>query len=170
MIIYLEILRLLVEFCKSADAFQDAPFCFQHTYQALDQYFKNSKFILTVRDSDDQWYNSLVKFHSKKLSNGKSIPTWQDLNQSEYRFKGYMALVRKKVFGISELEEPYDELKLKHYYNTHNDSVKDYFKNKNNLLVINVSKQDSYFKLCKFLGKKPIYDFFPWENKTSEIG
>ena len=161
--------KAIIDFCKTAEAFQDAPFCFQHTYMALDQYYRNSKFILTERDSDDQWYNSLVKFHSKRLTGGQSVPTWEDLKQSEYRFKGYSALVRKKVFGIQESEEPYHEIKLKDYYNIHNASVKDYFKNKNNLLVLNLSETDAYTKMCEFLGKKPLYDSFPWENKTSEI-
>ena len=40
--------KAVINFCKTADAFQDAPFSFQHTFIALDQYFKNAKFVLTV--------------------------------------------------------------------------------------------------------------------------
>ncbi len=161
--------KAIVNFCKTADAFQDAPFCFQHTYQALDQYFPNAKFILTVRDSDEQWYNSLINFHSKKFAEGKRTPTWQDLKKASYRYNGYVAEVRKKVFGVFEDEEPYDEEKLKQYYNTHNAAVIDYFKNKENLLLLNVAKEDAYKTLCTFLKKDPLYDTFPWKNKTSEI-
>ena len=161
--------KAIVDFSKTAEAFQDAPFCFQHTYMALDQYFPNAKFILTERDSDTQWYQSLVSFHTKLFGQGERVPTWEDLNLATYRFKGYVAEVRRKIFGISELENPYDENKLKHYYNTHNASVKDYFKNKSNLLVLNVSDDNSYLKLCEFIGRKPLYNKFPWENKTSDI-
>lgn len=156
----------IVKFSKSADAFQDAPFCFQHTFIALDQYFNDAKFILTERNSDEQWYNSLVNFHSKKLTDGKIVPTWEDLKSSDYRYKGYQAKVRNKVFGIEENEDPYNEIKLKEYYNTHNHSVKNYFRNKRNLLTINVAESSSYKNLCDFLEKKPLYDKFPWENKT----
>lgn len=161
--------KSIINFCKTADAFQDAPFCFQHTYIALDQYYHNSKFILTVRDSDEQWFQSLVKFHTKLFGQGERFPTWDDLNSATYRHKGYIAKVRKKVFGISEEQNPYDEIKLKNYYNTHNASVKDYFKNKSNLIVLNVSEEDSYLKFCEFIEKKPIYKEFPWENKTNTI-
>lgn len=159
--------KAIIDFCKTADAFQDAPFCFQHIYIALDQYFKNSKFILTVRDSDDQWYSSLINFHTKTITEGKRLPTWEDLKSSPYRYRGYRADVRKKVFGIQEDENPYDKTKLKTYYNTHNASVQDYFKNKDNLLVLNVAHKNAYKMLCSFLNEIPLYETFPWENKTS---
>ncbi len=158
----------IINFCKNADAFQDAPFCFKYTFIALDQYFLNSKFILTIRDSDEQWYNSLLQFHTRTVTSEGKIPTWEDLKNSEYRYKGYRAEVRKKVFGLDESEDPYDERKLKAFYNSHNDSVLDYFKYKDNLLVVNVAEADAYQKLCVFLNKKPLYDVFPWRNKTSE--
>src|SRR5690606_21421655 len=90
--------KAIIEYCKTADAFQDAPFCFQHTYQALDQSFPNSKFILTIRDSDDQWYQSLLNFHKKTVNKENKVPSWDDLNNSTYRYKGYRADVRKNVF------------------------------------------------------------------------
>lgn len=159
----------IITFCETADAFQDAPFCFQHTYIALDQMFKSSKFILTVRENDEVWYNSLTSFHTNLYADKKHLPTWEDLDNATYRFRGYAAKVREFVFGVNRNENPYDEEKLKLYYNTHNNSVKDYFKNKKNLLVINVSQKGSYNQLCQFLGKKPKYEDFPWENRTSDM-
>ena len=159
----------IISFCKTAEAFQDAPFCFQHTYLALDQYFKNAKFILTVRKNDVVWYNSLTSFHTNLYANKNHLPSWEDLDNATYRFKGYAARVREYVFGVNREENPYHEEKLKHYYNTHNSAVMDYFKNKDNLLVINVSQKGSYDKLCKFLGKTPMYKEFPWENRTSDM-
>lgn len=161
--------KAIIKYCKTADAFQDAPFCFQHTYQALDQSFPKAKFILTIRDSDSQWFNSLLNFHRIKYSDGFRKPTWKDLKNANYRFKGYASEVRKKVFGIFEDEDPYSEEILKHYYNTHNSSIIDYFKNKTNLLIINVAEENSYKKLCDFLEKEPLYETFPWENKTSDL-
>ena len=159
----------IIDFCKTADAFQDAPFCFKHTFMALDQAFPNSKFILTIRDSDEQWYNSLKGFHSKLFGSKGKTPTWEDLKLETYRYKGYAYDVRTKIFGVPETKMPYDETILKDYYNSHNNAVIDYFRHKDNLLVLNISEANSYFKFCDFLDKKPLYDRFPWENKTSKI-
>jgi hypothetical protein len=159
----------ILKFCKTAEAFQDAPFCFKHLYVALDQAFPNSKFILSIRDSEEQWYNSFIKFQSKLFADGKRIPTVDDLKNAKYRYKGYVWEVRQKIYGITENDDPYDEHILKNYYSSHNKAVLDYFRNTNNLLVINISKTNSYMQFCDFLGKKPLYKQFPWENKTSEI-
>lgn len=158
----------ILNFCKTAEAFQDAPFCFKHTFIALDQYFKDAKFILTIRDTEEQWYNSLVNFHTKVHAGGQNIPTVQDLKNAEYRYQGYAWDVRSKVFGFNEHENPYDKDKFISYYNSHNRSVLDYFRFKDNLLVINLSDESSYERFCKFLNRKPIYDRFPWENQTSK--
>jgi len=159
----------ILKFCKTADAFQDAPFCFKHLYVALDQAFPDSKFVLSMRDSEEQWYNSFTRFQSKLFANGKSIPTVDDLKNAKYRYKGYVWEVRQKVYGITENDDPYDERILKEYYRSHNKEILDYFRYKNNLLVLNIAEKQSYKKLCNFLNKKPLYDEFPWENKTSEI-
>jgi Sulfotransferase domain len=159
----------IIKFCKTADAFQDAPFSFPYTFIPLDIAYPNSKFILTIRDSDEQWYNSLIKFHSKIHSKSGNVPTEEDLKNSTYRYKGFAWDVRQKVFGIKSGQDVYDKKTFLDYYNNHNKLVLDYFKFRDNLLVINLSNKDSYFNFCKFLNKKPLYAEFPWENKTSEI-
>lgn len=159
----------IIKFCHSADAFQDAPFCFKYTYMALDQAFPNAKFILTIRDSVDDWFNSLLNFHSKRHSDENKVPTIEDLKNATYRYKGYAWDVRQLIYGIKEGMNPYDENIFKQYYNDHNNAILDYFRHKDNLLVINLSYKDSYGKLCEFLGREPLYDKFPWQNKTSEI-
>jgi len=50
--------RPLIEHCRSAQAFQDAPFSFPFTFQAMDAAFSGSKFILTVRRSAEAWYDT----------------------------------------------------------------------------------------------------------------
>ncbi|WP_432409970.1 sulfotransferase [Rasiella sp. SM2506] len=159
----------ILKFCKTADAFQDAPFCFKHLYVALDQTFPDSKFILSVRDSEEQWYNSFIQFQSKLFADGQRMPTVDDLKNANYRYKGYVWEVRQKVYGITEKDDPYDAQILKKYYQSHNNAILDYFRNKNNLLILNLSDKSSYKKLCNFLNKKPLYNEFPWKNKTSAI-
>lgn len=52
--------RRLFLYCHTAQAFQDVPFSLPFTFQALDQHFPGSKFILTVRDTPKQWFQSAL--------------------------------------------------------------------------------------------------------------
>ena len=78
----------IIDYCNTADAFQDIPFSLPDTYQSLDAAFPESKFILTVRTNADIWYRSLTTFHAQVFGAGK-IPTEDDLARATYRFKGW---------------------------------------------------------------------------------
>ena len=160
--------KKIIRYCRSAQAFQDAPFSFPDTYKHLDQAFPNSKFILTVRDSDTQWYNSLVKFHTKKFSSTNQAPTKSDLQRATYREPGFAWKVNRILHDTPE-DDLYNEKLLKTSYNKHNTEVKAHFKNNDKLLIINVSRAEDYERLCTFLHFKPLMKTFPWENKTSQI-
>src|SRR6478736_8260017 len=43
------------------EAFQDVPFCLPRTYRLLYERFPSAKFVLTVRNSSVQWYESLCR-------------------------------------------------------------------------------------------------------------
>lgn len=157
----------IIELCKTADAFQDVPFALPFTYIFLDSYFKNAKFILTERDTPEQWYNSLIKFHSKLWSDGNKIPTADELKNAEYRYKGF-AYETVKLIYQTEDKDLYNREQLIKFYTDHIKTVKDYFKTRpDKLLVINVSQKNDYFRLCNFLNKPPKRNDFPWENKTN---
>ena len=52
-------------------------------------------------------------------------------------------------------------------YDEHNKDVISYFRyRKQDLLVLNLSSATAYKEFCAFLGHQPLYDRFPWENKT----
>jgi hypothetical protein len=91
----------IIKYCKKAEVFQDVPFSFPDTYKILDKEFPNSKFILTVRDSSDQWYTSITKFHAKLFGNG-NIPTWEDLKNAEYIYKGWIYNNFINNYGLTE--------------------------------------------------------------------
>lgn len=158
--------KSIIRFCKKAQAFQDIPFSLPITYIFLDQYYKNSKFILTVRDNPEQWYNSITKFHSKLWSHDLNPPTTEDLKQATYRYKGWAYEVITSLFNTPE-NSPYEKNTLQACYENHNYTVMEYFRSRpEKLLVINVSRNEDYVKLCRFLGRVPQGDDFPWENKT----
>jgi hypothetical protein len=159
----------LVDYCQTAQVFQDVPFSQNQVYKVLDQHFPNSKFILTVRDSADQWYNSLTTFHAKIFGNGE-VPSWEVLRNTRYVYRGWAYENRKEIFGLTEENNPYDKEILTNHYENRNNEILKYFKDRpNDLLVINLSEPNAYQKFCNFIGVQSDKDEFPWENKTSEI-
>lgn len=158
----------IYRYCRSAQVFQDIPFSLPNTYKHLSSKFPNSKFILTVRDSPEQWYQSVTKFHSK-LFGGGEIPTREYLINADYAYKGFMWEAQKAIGNIPN-NEPYDKEALIESYRVYNVGVLKFFENrKEDLLVINLSEKKSYQKFIDFLDVPSEHLDFPWENKTSEI-
>ena len=70
----------------------------KNLYEELDMAFPNSKFILTVRDNKQEWFNSVVKFETKKFSsNSNRLPNEIVLKNSCYSYK-VMMFNNKKIF------------------------------------------------------------------------
>ncbi len=158
--------KKIVRYCRTAQFFQDVPFSKPYTYVILDHEFPKSKFILTVRDSPDQWYESLTKFHARLWGKNGRVPTREDLQNATYRYKGSPWEANRLSYTTPE-EDPYEKKALIKAYNHYNDSVLEYFRHRpNDLLVLNVAKHDAYKKLCDFLGKSYNNENFPWENRT----
>lgn len=159
----------ITKYCHSAQFFQDVPFSLAYTYVALDQAFPNSKFILTVRDNSEQWYNSITKFHSKKWGKDGRIPTQEDLKNATYIYKGRPWETNRLVYTTPE-DDPYNKKLLIDFYEQHNNAILDYFKHRSeDLLILNVGKKDAHKKLCEFLEIETSKNDFPWKNKTIEI-
>lgn len=160
--------RRLITLCHTAQAFQDAPFSYPYTYQALDEHFPGSKFILTIRDTPDQWYESLIRFHSRIFGHG-SLPTSEDLKNARYLYKGYIFTAHQLLYHTPEDDLYNKEILISHYEN-HNKAVIDYFKDrKDDLLVINIAKPGAYEQLCTFLGIKYTGEEFPHMNRTADF-
>ncbi len=155
----------IAEYCKTAEVFQDIPFSLPYLYVYLDQIFPSSKFILTVRDSADQWYESLTRFQSQQFGNGR-LPTKSVLKDSHYRWKGFPYETKGIIYNTPD-NDLYNKNIMTKFYVSHNESIMEYFRFRTrDLLVINVSEQGAYKQLCDFIGKQPVYDEFPWENSS----
>ncbi len=157
----------IIKYCHTADAFQDVPFMYPGLYKVLDKEFPNSKFILTVRDNAEQWYDSLVRFHTKLFSSDKSrTPDEEDKKNALYRYKGYIMDNSKYFWGYPQIPL-YDETAYKKMYLEHNQSVREYFqKRPDDFIEVNVANQSDFSTLCKFLNIQTNRNQFPWENKT----
>lgn len=146
-------------------AFQDIPFSVPHTYKMLDKKFTNSKFILTVRDSPEVWYNSLTKFHAKLFGNGQT-PTKSDLIKANYVYPGWMWEINRLHYKTPE-DDVYNKDILIKQHIEYNNGVIEYFKDQpEKLLVINLKEPDAAKKICLFLNSEKIIEEIPWENKT----
>lgn len=157
--------RRLVRYCRTADAFQDVPFSFPYTFVAMDQAFPDSRFVLTVRASPEQWYDSMIRFQGKVHGDGR-LPTAEELKRSTRVFPGFAYHTKKIVFGTED-DDLYAREKLIRSYELHNEVVQDYFRTTpGKLLVIDVAEQDAYARLCAFLEVEPQPGGFAWLNKT----
>ncbi|PAU75366.1 hypothetical protein CK501_16570 [Halovibrio salipaludis] len=155
----------IIEFCKYGQVFQDVPFSCPELFKYLDKYYPGSKFILTIRDDEDQWYKSITRFHAKRYGSHGKTPTAEDLKCARYVRKGFMYNT-VKLHGTSD-DDPYNEEIMKAHYRKHNSDVYEYFKNRpNDLLVINVSDKNAYQRFINFIGIDSPYTGFPWENRT----
>ena len=129
-------------------------------------HFPNAKFILTIRDDFEQWYDSITRFHSKNWADGVRMPTVEDLKKAAYRYKGDAYVVNRLMFTSPE-SEPYEKESLRRYYESHNHAVVEYFRHRSDrLLVINLAESSAYSEFCSFLKLDPIGSDFPWLNKT----
>jgi hypothetical protein len=156
--------RPLVEYCRTADAFRDTPFSLPYLYQILDYAFPGSKFILSIRDNEDEWYQSLVKMYRRNL-HIEGLPTKEDLLNNSYCYKGYTWEANRIVFDTPE-DDPFNERILKEHYLRHNADVIKYFQFRDDLLVINLKETDGYAKFCDFLDAEPVYEKFPVLNQS----
>ena len=154
-------------YCYTAQAFQDVPFSLPFTFQSLDQRFPGSKFILTMRDSPEQWYRSVITFVATLFGGGDAI-TADHLRRSVYVQPGWAYQAYRLIYST-----PDDGLLNKDVliasYNAHNAAVMEYFRHRpGDLLVLNISASGAYDRLCDFLKKPCTGQDFPWENKTSD--
>ena len=67
----------IIEYCKSAQVFQDVPFSYPVT-----------KFIFTVRNDADHWFQSITRFHANMFGNGL-VPAADDLRNAKFVKKGF---------------------------------------------------------------------------------
>ncbi|MBX7093205.1 MAG: hypothetical protein K1X56_00665 [Flavobacteriales bacterium] len=156
----------ILDFCDTAEAFQDVPFCLPYTFIHLHHKYPKAKFILTQRDSPDDWADSLIRFHSKLYSDGKRVPNAEDLKNGTYIFKGRPYISNRLLYSTPE-NDLYNREYLVNYYLSHNNCVREFFRHiPNQLLEINVAKKEDYHRFCEFLERTPVRDEFPWENKT----
>ncbi len=149
--------KRIIEYCNTAEVFQDVPFSLPDTFQALDQAFPKSKFILSLRSTPEEWYQSLVNHHIREMSSTSGPPSEDDLRQYKYRkkYKGFILFMQQVVYGYPEIPL-YDSKAYMAHYENHNKQVIEYFKNRSNdLLIINLNDPTAFENICHFINLDP---------------
>ena len=150
----------LIDFCHKYDAFQDNPFSTGLTFAQADALFPNSKFILTIRDAED-WFKSRLRFNLKRLG----LTSIEELNENFFKNKNrylyenyeYENLRRQAITVKNNLIEEnwnvvWDKESAIERYNYRNEQIIKYFAfRKNQLLVIDLSKEKNTSRLLEFL-------------------
>lgn len=157
--------RPLQALCRKYDAFQDMPFSQGPTYAIVDSMFPGSKFILTVRDSD-AWFDSLVRFHLGGILAKAGVSKLEEFNEAAFKGKAihlhenYLYNVVKRhasLLGGCDLSHDwslvYDRSHRKSRYECRNQDIASYFQDRpNQLLILDVSKEENTGKIVEFLG------------------
>lgn len=144
-------------FLDNYGAFADVPF--PGLYQEMDKLFPRSKFILTVRDPESWWKSLLWHFN---FSREKRL--------RKYGFYNSFSFLEKIQYNKYPPKSDFLDIKDKDIYiakfNRHIKEVEKYFKNRSDLLILEISDKKLWQKLCNFLDKPlPSNLSIPWIGK-----
>tara|TARA_R100000951_G_scaffold103214_1_gene95744 strand:+ start:830 stop:1459 length:630 start_codon:yes stop_codon:yes gene_type:complete len=153
-----------IESRNHIELFKDVPLSLPHVWEALYEKYPDAIYVLSERDSSEQWYNSISKFHTKVWGLSPN-PDWEEMKNIKANYLGFPYDYMSYTYGKEGL--PYDKDKLINSYEAHNKKVKEFFKDKKNFISVNVSNDNDYLRLANFLEKKPLGNKFPALNKTS---
>jgi len=137
----------LFNLVQKYDAFEDRPWNHGSFYKDLYEKFPDSKFILTIRNTDN-WIESYRRWN-KKIKLDKQ---W------------FYPLISELCYGNKDFLN--DEELMRKIYEERNNEIINFFKDSDKLLIMDLEKTNSYDEICKFLNKEIIKDPFPHLNKT----
>lgn len=165
----------LIEYCQSADAFQDSPFAQGRIYVALDAIFPESRFVLTVREPSE-WFRSFETFTAKRHGVPSGRITRELVERDSYLFPGFMVEAHTHTYLLEPPSYRPDEAtgatvrwdKLfdrDHYiaiYERRNQEIRDHFKARpEHLLEIDLTQEGTIQKVTDFLGLPPEFGALP---------
>lgn len=153
------------------DFFQDIPFSCPGMSEKIIKQFPQSKYILTTRNSSEQWVNSVKKFWKEFFPNGKFDYTAAFDNRHFMYDRGLThyptyLLNMFETWELDKYEGSLDE-QLAMVYNNHNESVRKTLELFGcDWIEINVEKKGEFKRLTDWLKMENEREDFLWENKT----
>jgi hypothetical protein len=132
----------LLEYLGDYDAYSDIQ-RLSVSFDVLDQQYPGSRFILTTRDIDG-WIDSRrrhVERNRERKELGDYDGTFLEIEPDRWR-----------------------EQFLEHHAR-----VEQYFRDRDNLLVMRITEGDGYELLCPFLGVPTVSSAFPWSHRDPSV-
>lgn len=132
----------------SVQFYQDSPWNLGNLYQKLYFWSPKSKFILTIRDSEE-WFNSLCKW-----------------NKNRTNFQVFGRVFHRTEYSNRHIDIlPYKDTYISRYEHRNN-QIKSFFKDKpGQLLILDTKDKNKWEKLCKFTGDPIPSVPYPHSNK-----
>ncbi|QPN67255.1 sulfotransferase [Synechococcus sp. CBW1006] len=169
----------LFEKIRQYDFFQDSPFSDGLTWVALDSAFPGSKFIYTYRDPES-WFESLVRFQAKNIGKAVGEVSPKDIADFSFLRSGFLK-TKTEYFWLARVDDRlqrvvhdwsllYDKKHYIHLYIERRDQILKYFQRREqDLLVIDLTKEDSVKPIADFLELPCFVNFsIPAFNATDE--
>lgn len=129
------------------DAFEDRPYNHTDFYKRLDKKFPDSKFILSLRDTQN-WIESYRRWNEK----------------INLKTQWFYKIISQTCYGVDDFLANEEVMRKK--YEQRNQAIKAYFSKTGKLLLMDIEAGEGYDKLCSFLNK-PVPDKpFPHLNRT----
>jgi len=151
---------------------QDLPTSLPNVYKKIFKHRPDDIYVLTVRESEDKFVSSCLKFydHYFKIGEISKFDHSQEVHHNYFYIDNITLCGLPygffELWGIKNTKNL--EQKLKDVYNKHNEDVIKFFERErgSNFIVIDVSKVGELKKLTNWLGIKNDKQDFSWENKS----
>ncbi|GLB48654.1 sulfotransferase [Neptunitalea lumnitzerae] len=116
-------------------------------YKLLAEYYPDAKFILTLRDTPEQWFNSLLN------TSGQEAAPFNKTKELIYGYGVITEAQREELIGV---------------YENHIKEVTEFFSNTpERLLILKTSDKNKNDKICDFLNISRVNFDFPHSQKRS---
>lgn len=154
--------------------YEDIPFSLPKIYEKIYDYRPNDIYVLTIRNSDDEFVDSFLRYYEEKIHTKELINSDHNnvFKHNYFNFKDiWLNNLFYTYFTYYELENNKNIKKtIKEVYNKHNEDIINFFSKKigSNFMVINVSKNGELKRLTNWLGIKNNEENFVWINKTKK--
>lgn len=136
--------RLLVEAARPFRCFKDRPWNIGGCYQAMDQAYPGSRFVLTLRD-EAAWWRSVHSWLTNVKPHLLGLYL-QHLQVGEFTQEAFLAGLRRR-----------------------NEDIRTYFRGRDNLLELDPSSDRAWIDLCGFLGEPVPAGPFPHTNRQTYL-
>lgn len=153
------------------EVYQDTPFSLRNVYKEIYKYRPNDFYLLTLRESTDEWVESAYKFYGhiiETMNNGKTYSkyfwNYKSTGISYKNFNHVYCIL--KNWGINNNTNIKE--KLKYVYEKHNEECFNFFDSKLNVNfeALTVSKKNELNRLSKIIGFETNDNDFLWSNKS----